>query len=116
MAGNSIQGLTQWTRWVDSISAQAEQEVKDLIADTAYKIEADAKMLVPVDTGYLRNSIKTTIEGDGLSAQVGTATEYALFVEFGSSKQPAKPYLSPAFVKHKQKFNDKMNDIADRMV
>jgi HK97 gp10 family phage protein len=111
-----IQGLNSWTRWVDSISAQAEQEVKDLIAETAYKIEADAKQLAPVDTGYLRNSITTTIEGDGLTASVGTSTEYALHVEFGTSKQPPKPYLTPAYVKHKQKFNEEMNDIADRMV
>jgi HK97 gp10 family phage protein len=116
MPMNSIQGLDSWTRWVQSITPQVEQEVKNLVADTAYRIEAEAKMLVPVDTGYLRNSIKTTLDNGGFTASIGTATEYALFVEFGTSKQPAKPYLTPAYVKFKQKFTDDMNDIADRMV
>ena len=55
---------------------------------------AQAKLNTPVDTGLLRNSeTKQVIEKKAL---VGTNIEYAPNVEFGTSKQRAKPYLRPA--------------------
>lgn len=83
---------------------------------TAFAIEADAKVLAPNVTGYtpsgavsestgdLRNSISTTIRGDGrfgsMSAEVGPTVEYGLFQEVGTSVMPPQPYLGPAFDRH----------------
>ena len=106
-----IKGLDQWFRKTDNKSKELEESVKSLIAETAYKIESDAKKLTPVDTGNLRRSIKTDIKEDGLTAEIGTNVEYAIYVEFGTSKQPARPYLTPAYVKQKKKFNDGLRDI-----
>lgn len=115
MVRSHIQGLDSWERWVESISQEIEDEIKQVVAETAYKVEADAKMLVPVDTGHLRRSIATAFpSGDkGFTAQIGTNVEYALFVEFGTSKQHAKPYLYPAYNKWKVKFKDQIIDITN---
>ncbi len=56
--------------------------------------EKHAKALCPVDTGNLRNSITHTTDDD--SAYIGTNVEYAPYVEFGTSRQKAQPYLRPA--------------------
>lgn len=60
--------------------------------------ETYAKMLCPVDTGRLRNSIAHT--ADGKYAYIGSNVEYAPYVELGTIKQQAQPYLRPAAQDH----------------
>ena len=55
--------------------------------------EKYAKEIVPVDTGRLRNSITHAVEGKEVF--VGSATEYAASVEYGTVKQPAQSYARP---------------------
>ena len=47
-----------------------------------------------VDTGRLRNSITHTADSEW--AYIGTNVEYAPYVEYGTSKMPARPFLSTA--------------------
>ena len=68
-----------------------ERAVSDA-AGVAYEV---ARELVPVDTGRLRASIGA--EAAGLGATVRATAAYALFVEIGSGRGPAQPYLGPAF-------------------
>lgn len=62
------------------------------------QVEARAKELCPVDTGRLRSSITSAIEteGDTIVGVVGTDVEYASFVEFGTQRMDAQPFLTPA--------------------
>lgn len=55
----------------------------------AKKIQKNAKYLTPVDTGQLRNSIKTKseVKQDSVEAQVYTNVEYAPYVEFGTGQR-----------------------------
>lgn len=55
----------------------------------AKKIQKNAKYLAPVDTGHLRNSIKTKsqITQYGAEAQVFTNCEYGPYVEFGTGER-----------------------------
>lgn len=57
-------------------------------------IEAQSKVVTPVDTGRLRSSI-TALEPAARSVEIGPNTEYAWFVEFGTSKMRAQPYMQP---------------------
>ena len=114
MASRShIRGLNRWESWVEDIPQEVELEVKSLVAETAYRVEADAKRLVPIDTGHLRRSIETAFSDRGLVASVGTNVYYAVYVEFGTSKHHAQPFLIPAFVKHKERFERKLREIMD---
>jgi HK97 gp10 family phage protein len=65
------------------------------IAKTALDIEADAKALAPVDTGYLKGSISSDI--GTLSAEIGPTASYGHFLEYGTSKMAAQPFMGPAF-------------------
>lgn len=71
------------------------------IRKTAHDIEADAKILVPVDTGNLKNSISTDILNDGrfenMAAEIGPTAHYGRYVEEGTSRMGPQPYLRPAF-------------------
>ncbi len=67
----------------------------DLVKRTALAIEGQAKVLCPVDTGALRASISVTETGE-MSAEVGPHMEYGLWVEVGTTRMAAQPYLTPA--------------------
>lgn len=70
--------------------------------------ERYAKKKCPVDTGRLRNSI--THETDSDTVYVGTNVEYASYVELGTHRQRAKPYLKPAMVDHKKEYERILRD------
>lgn len=84
---------------------------------TAYDIEADAKALAPVDTGNLRNSISSTIAGDGrtgqMTAEVGPTAEYGIHQEYGTSTQPGTPFLGPAFDRRAPLYTQALAKIAE---
>lgn len=67
--------------------------------------ETRAKKLCPVDTGRLRNSITHTIDSDNEYAVIGTNVEYGPYVELGTSKQKAQPFLVPAAERNKKVYS-----------
>ncbi len=48
------------------------------------------------DTGELAQSIGIALDEDGLGAAVGSELDYALFLEFGTRRMAARPFLFPA--------------------
>lgn len=68
------------------------------LARVGLRVQNAARQLCPVDTGRLRSSIVSQPGRDarGPYVDVGTNVEYAPFVEFGTSRAPAQPFLRPA--------------------
>lgn len=66
--------------------------------------EAYAKEECPVDTGTLRNSISHAVDDN--TAIIGTNVEYAPYVELGTSKMDAQPYLRPAVENHIKEYKE----------
>lgn len=62
------------------------------------RVESAAIRACPVDTGRLRSSITHDVGQDerGLVGRVGSDVVYAPYVEFGTSRTPAQPFLRPA--------------------
>ena len=75
--------------------------------------ERYAKQLCPVDTGRLRNSI--THGTDANSVYIGTNVEYAPYVELGTRRQHAQPYLRPAITNHMEEYKKILNDMLGGM-
>lgn len=61
-------------------------------------IQTGAQNRAPVDTGTLRNSISTELQRGGgtLRGEVGPTANYGAYVENGTSRMRAQPYLRPA--------------------
>lgn len=77
------------------LEKEVPQQLNKTLIKNGLRIEREAKKIVPVDTGRLKNSIKTQqIEEN--EVEVGTNVEYAVDVEFGSPNRRPKPYLFPA--------------------
>lgn len=90
-----------------SYKAERLQDVKSKIARALEVIggtaEGYAKKLCPVDTGNLRNSIAHEMRGENTVA-VGTNVHYAPYVELGTRKMRAQPYLRPAVENHRKEY------------
>ena len=65
--------------------------------------EGYAKALCPVDTGRLRNSITHKQEGEDTEV-IGTEVEYAPYVEMGTQRSKAQPFLKPAAGDHNAEY------------
>lgn len=69
-----------------------------VLAKSLADIQAGAAARAPVDTGNLRNSISRQVGGSGgtLRGEVGPTAKYGGYVENGTSRMRAQPYLRPA--------------------
>ena len=118
---STLQGLDEILATLSGLGGDVKESARKGLERGAKRIQKNAKMLTPVDTGYLRNSIKTNseIRPDGAEAKVYTNTEYAPYVEFGTGQrgresdidrpegvsykgdwpgQTAQPYMTPAYL------------------
>lgn len=85
--------------------AQIEKALKSV----ALSAEKYAKRDCPVDTGRLRSSI--THETDKNTAYIGTNVEYAPYVEMGTSRMRAQPFLEPAMEQHLSEYKEMIETI-----
>lgn len=81
------------------LDAKAIEEFQQLgnkfVEDTVLpQIVSAAQRIVPVDTGELHDSIHSEVSSEGMF--VVADTDYAAYVEQGTSKMAAQPYLRPA--------------------
>jgi HK97 gp10 family phage protein len=76
-------------------------------------VEGQAKLNAPVDSGNLRSSITTEVKDEEVI--VGTNVEYAPYVEYGTKRMRAQPYLRPALDKNRKDlvrlFRDELRDV-----
>ena len=120
------------TRELDRIVRHLDKKTEDVLLSYAFDIEKEAKINAPVDTSALRNSIYTESKRESrfdaastaargkrpdvvtdrlptptgkVVANVGPCVEYGGYVELGTSRMSARPYLMPAVESVSQDFN-----------
>lgn len=88
----------------DKALEELQRKIEMALTAIGATAESHAKDYCPVDTGRLRNSISNTHDDD--SAYIGSNVEYAAYVELGTSRRKAKPYLKPAVTQHTAEYKD----------
>lgn len=89
-------------------------EVDAIVRTAAFAVEGYAKDIVPVDTGTLKNSIQTE-HLEIAKAAIAPHTEYSAFVEYGTRKMKARPYMRPAAEKVAPQFFDELRNLEDKL-
>jgi HK97 gp10 family phage protein len=90
------------------ITAAIEKKALDRLETAAEQVAERARVLVPVDTGTLKNTIRVVrLKGDPkLNVRVYAGNRkrraeggafYAHMIEYGTVKLKARPFLRPAF-------------------
>lgn len=86
----------------DEVAAAIGAAIARGLEAIGLQAEGYAAQKCPVDTGRLRNSIThTRVNND---AYIGTNVEYAPYVEYGTSRQKAQPFLRPAAEGHASEY------------
>lgn len=78
------------------IAAAMPERAGQVVRKASFDVEGQAKNRVPVDTGALKNSISTEFEDGGLTGIIAPHMEYAAYVEYGTKRMSAQPYMTPA--------------------
>lgn len=114
-------------RLMQRLNKIANMELKETMTEATKLVHGQAKMLAPVDTGNLAESIhqEVTIKADNVEGRVYTNVEYAPYVEFGTGNKGngsypydvdglelsykedwrgmvAQPYMYPALKEHEK--------------
>ena len=92
---SKIKGLNELQRRIKKLGAKAEPTMVKEFVKTGLLIEGSSKRLAPVDKGLLRNSIN--MRKDGNRVYVGVGAHYGAYVEYGTVRNKAQPYLIPAY-------------------
>lgn len=110
-AVSDLQGLTQgFLKSKYGIG----KKVQKMLEDTGDTLVAQMQAVVPVDTGRLRNSIRKNVTTG--SVTVGPVdVEYASYVEYGTSRMKAQPYIRPSVDKVISQMGDKAAYIGAQM-
>jgi HK97 gp10 family phage protein len=128
-----ISGGQKAAEFFSKAGRQAVTDAERALVMGGLRVERDAKILAPVDTGRLRASITHRLEHDANGQPVvfvGTNVKYAPFIEFGTGSRgstssallgiqlpsgyeygdrlgmPAQPFLYPAFRQNKAKITE----------
>ena len=111
--------------------AIANKHLNRATSQAATLVQKSAKTKVPVLTGTIMRNIKkrkqrtrnkfTATTGVGVLSdrsgrQSGTDAFYWTFVEFGTSKMPARPFLRPAFEENKGPAINKIKQVLIRAI
>lgn len=107
----------------DAIIKATNEAIYDALKTIGDKAADYAAALAPVDTSNLKNSMDSEVDINEKAVYVGTAVEYAPYVEFGHHQEvgryvpaigarlvkefvPAQPFLKPAIQNHLDEYKN----------
>lgn len=96
----TIDGVTVNEDNTEGASQGIVRAIDRALEEIGLAAEGYAKRACPVDTGNLRNSVTHAVESGEDAVYVGTNVEYAPYVEMGTSRTAAQPFLRPAATEH----------------
>lgn len=99
-----IRGLEELQRDLEKAAQKLPPGLERVMGKATLVVERRAKKIVVVDTGRLRASIAPEVKriGGDVRGIVGSNVVYAPYVERGTRRMKARPYLSKA-VQEKEK-------------
>ena len=108
-----VRGVDRMARTIASKGKQAHIATNRELDLASKRIERMAKTKAPVDTGALKNTIFSAKAGN-LTYKVTAPQHYAIFVENGTRKMRAQPFLKPALDAERPKLISNLRKIYER--
>lgn len=108
-----VRGVDQMVRLIANKGKKARIATNRELDLSSKRIERMAKVKAPVDTGALKNSIFSAKAGN-LTYKVTAPQHYAIYVEKGTRKMRAQPYLKPALDAERSKLISNLRKLYER--
>ncbi len=102
------------TRLLESLRRGSRPALQQALTEAAERVAADARQRAPVDTGALRHSIQVAPESGQLQLRVEATVDYAAYVEMGTARMAAQPYLRPAMLAEKPRLEAAVKRVINR--
>jgi len=100
----------------DEQSQALEEEVHNIVETVGDNMVTYAQGIVQVRTENLMASIFADVDEDYLSETLGATADYASFIEYGTVKMRAQPFLQPAADIGEEEMNARIEEaIVERM-
>lgn len=98
MTGVSVKwkGVDAFVSGVSKQPARVKKEVGGAIYESALRIAKQAQNNAPVDTGFMKQNIQAS-HPSLLLVRIDSFAGYSWYVEHGTRKMKAQPFLYPAF-------------------
>lgn len=130
--------VTSHTRGLRELRETIERNADRIVRKTAFDLQGEAMQRAPVDTGYLKNSIYVRTEDSSGYAEAGekageqnpegqmlpevprpgkhtaivaVGAEYGIYVEMGTARRAATPFLAPAAERARPQFEKALKGI-----
>lgn len=88
------------------VLADLKKAIKQSLLESGEVALKTAQEKVPYRTGKLKRSLATKMDGDN-KVEIGSYdVAYNVYVEAGTSRRPATPYLRPAIVDNENKIKN----------
>ena len=111
-----IEGLKRLRAFVKNMPEEARAQILNDLKQNLEGVAAEERARVPYKTGSLHDAIRVRLNKRTLSGRVGVFVKgrtrvrkgrripfYVRFVEFGTVKTPARPFLFPAWRRRREK-------------
>jgi len=95
--GCRIEGLQRTIQNLQRIHPAIKKHMGPALEKCCLIVISDAKPGCPVKTGLLSSSLTFEVDSELLVGVVGTNVFYAPYVELGTWKMAAQPFLGPAY-------------------
>lgn len=96
------------TDFTEEITEAIQAAIQRALVRIGGEVVSYAGDLIHNVTGNLRRSLSYYVDGN--TVYVGTDCEYATYVEMGTSRSKAKPYLRPAAADHVEQWCKTVKD------
>jgi len=107
----TVEGIEEALRRLDRLVG--EEALRAGLSQAAFFVEGQAKVKAPVDTGFLRSSI-AVLSVSSREAVIGVGAEYGVYVEEGTGRMEAQPFMRPALENNRERIAGMIRDALAR--
>lgn len=101
---------------LEQLPEDMRKGVRKALRESSMAVRKEARKYVPERTKALRKSIKFKVSKDGLSSVVRPTLYYGTFVEHGTKRQEAQPFMRPAAEAERPRFPKRISkDVHDAL-
>lgn len=108
----TLTGMSGLLRALREMPDVARDELTQAVTTTAFAIGQRMKATVARDSGLLQRNISSSVRGLTGRVEIGVDAFYWPYLEFGTVRMAAKPFIRPAAELESAEFERKLRDIA----
>ena len=108
-------GMDLFDKMLQDLPSKLSKEANESAREGALDVVRESKRIVAVDTGFLKESIFVR-ELDYNNFEIIAAAPYAGYIEYGTYKMVARPFIRPALFRFSGTWKKKILDRFERAI